>query len=92
LREGGRNPDALSSEGGPENVTSRGEKGRSRIQIWINRMGNRMDDPATLHDQNVLTNIGTGGCMNLSRAKAVRSLVRIPTRSSANEPRRSMRN
>jgi type III restriction enzyme len=59
LREGWDNPNVfvigMLKKADPENVTSRRQEVGRGLRLCVNQRGDRMDDPATVHELNVLT-------------------------------------
>lgn len=65
LREGWDNPNVfvigMLKKADPENVTSRRQEVGRGLRLCVNQRGDRMDDPATVHDLNVLTVVAAEG-------------------------------
>ena len=65
LREGWDNPNVfvigMLKKADPENVTSRRQEVGRGLRLCVNQRGDRMDDPATVHDLNVLTVVASEG-------------------------------
>jgi len=65
LREGWDNPNVfvigMLKKADPANVTSRRQEVGRGLRLCANQRGDRMDDPATVHDLNVLTVIAAEG-------------------------------
>lgn len=65
LREGWDNPNVfvigMLKKADPENVTSRRQEVGRGLRLRVNQRGDRMDDPATVHDLNVLTVVAAEG-------------------------------
>jgi type III restriction enzyme len=65
LREGWDNPNVfvigMLKKADPENVTSRRQEVGRGLRLSVNQRGDRMDDPATVHDLNVLTVVASEG-------------------------------
>ena len=65
LREGWDNPNVfvigMLKKADPENVTSRRQEVGRGLRLCVNQRGDRMDDPATAHDLNVLTVVAAEG-------------------------------
>lgn len=65
LREGWDNPNVfvigMLKKADPENVTSRRQEVGRGLRLCVNQHGDRMDDPATVHDLNVLTVVAGEG-------------------------------
>ena len=65
LREGWDNPNVfvigMLKKADPENVTSRRQEVGRGLRLCVNQRGDRMDDPATVHELNVLTVVAAEG-------------------------------
>ena len=65
LREGWDNPNVfvigMLKKADPENVTTRRQEVGRGLRLSVNQKGDRMDDPATVHDLNVLTVVASEG-------------------------------
>ena len=65
LREGWDNPNVfvigMLKKADPENVTSRRQEVGRGLRLSVNQRGDRMDDPATVHELNVLTVVASEG-------------------------------
>lgn len=65
LREGWDNPNVfvigMLKKADPANVTSRRQEVGRGLRLCVNQDGNRIDDPATVHDVNVLTVVASEG-------------------------------
>ena len=65
LREGWDNPNVfvigMLKKADPANVTSRRQEVGRGLRLAVNQNGDRMDDPATVHDLNVLTVVASEG-------------------------------
>jgi type III restriction enzyme len=65
LREGWDNPNVfvigMLKKADPENVTSRRQEVGRGLRLCVNRRGDRMNDPAIVHDLNVLTVVAAEG-------------------------------
>jgi type III restriction enzyme len=65
LREGWDNPNVfvigMLQKADPENVTSRRQEVGRGLRLCVNQRGDRMDNPATVHDLNVLTVVAAEG-------------------------------
>ena len=67
LPEGWDNPNVFVSgmlkKADPENVTSRRQEVGRGLRICVNQRVDRMDDPATVHDLNILSVVAAEGYM-----------------------------
>lgn len=65
LREGWDNPNVfvigMLKKADPEKVTTRRQEVGRGLRLCVNQNGDRMDDPATVHDLNVLTVVASEG-------------------------------
>jgi type III restriction enzyme len=65
LREGWDNPNVfvigMLKKADPENVTTRRQEVGRGLRLSVDQDGNRVDDPATVHDLNVLTVVASEG-------------------------------